>query len=224
MKIFALFLLAIVSIFALNFFIPESEDTEKRLIMRAYVFDESVTDPNDWQGENVFAFEELEVGKPRFAAPTSGAGIFNINIEFEYDGGVVEAYSEDVQISIGDGFAPFWDKGKGKHINYDDRMFGYHMHISGSGCMAFKPVRGGGGYYELDEKHGPLDPTKRHGFEGNETFVTVKAYREAGEEWPVATAVIKFTQLMDRTQFDGIFEEGYDDLSRFFEIELISYD
>ena len=29
---------------------------------------------------------------------------------------------------------------------------------------------------------------------------------------------------MDRTQFGGIFEEGCDDLSRFFEIELISYD
>lgn len=103
MKFFAIFLLAIVSIFALNFFIPESEDTEKRLIMRAYVFDESVTDPNDWQGEDVFAFDELEVGKPRFAAPTAGAGIHNINIEFEYDGGVVEAYSEDMQISIGNG-------------------------------------------------------------------------------------------------------------------------
>ena len=48
-------------------------------------------------------YEELEIGKPRLAAPTAGAGIHNINIEFEYDGGVVEAYSEDVQISIGDG-------------------------------------------------------------------------------------------------------------------------
>ena len=219
MKFFAIFLLAIVSIFALNFFIPEAEDTEKRLIMRAYVFDESVTDPNDWQGENVFAFEELEVGKPRFAAPTSGAGIFNINIEFEYEGGVVEAYSEDVQISIGDGFAPFWDEGDGKHVNYGDRMFGYHMHISGSGCMAFKPVRGSVGYCELDEKHGPMDPTKTIGSIGNETFVTVNAYREAGEEWPVATAVLKFTQLPDFGHPSGSLGR-----SRFFAIELVSYE
>lgn len=218
MKYFAVFILAIVCVAALSFFTYDPPYEEPRLKMSTFVFDDSIADPNDWDKKsNVFTFEELELGVPKIVTTSmyDHSDLVNINILFEYDGGIIQATSDDVQISVGDGAGPFYLAKRSQPT----QRFGYNFHVNDSGYMAFNPVIGGSGACELDEKHFPLDPSRRNALPGNETFINVRVYKNDLNEWPLVTATIKLTQL-----YDGRWPVGKPVTSDFFQIELISYE
>ncbi|MBQ8508448.1 MAG: hypothetical protein IJ493_00900 [Clostridia bacterium] len=214
MRYFVLFLCSVICILSLNFFIDAPEDVERKLIISPYVFDEGVMDPNEWDDNTKFSFEPLELNEVRLMAPTSGADMWNLNIFFEYEGGVIEATAEDVQISVGANARPFYNTEEG----HKGRSFGYSKYINDSGYMAFHPT-GGYGFVEKDDITIPYFEKPDPGYPGKKYYITVKVYKNAGDEWPIVTATLELIQLEDKTLFNR-----KSDMSRFFSIELISYE
>ncbi|MBQ8508449.1 MAG: hypothetical protein IJ493_00905 [Clostridia bacterium] len=215
MRYFILFLCSIICIISLNFFIDTSEDVERKLIISPYVFEEGVTDPNEWDDNTQFSFEPLELNEARLMAPTSGAGMWNLNILFEYEDGVIEVTSEDVQISVGANARPFYDTEEG----HKGRSYGYSKYINDSGYMAFYPTGGCYGYHEIDDIKIPSLSSQEAGYPGKEYDITVKVYKNPGDEWPIVTATLKLVQLEDKKLWGGTSEQ-----SRYYSIELTSYE
>ena len=102
MKYFAVFLVAVVVIIGLNLLLPDSDESKlAKLKISAYVFcDDAITDPNERSTNELYYFEELEVGKTRLLAPIVGAGSHNLSFRFEFDGGIVEMVSGDMGVGV----------------------------------------------------------------------------------------------------------------------------
>ena len=212
-KVFIVFLTCVVCILALSIFrdIPDDKKLPE-LVISPYLFDESVTDPNDGTGGTAFAFEPLAVGEVRLMAPVIGTGVFNLGFFFEFEGGVVEVVSEskDVQLSTANADEPWRESLDLKH-----RIFDYRLRVASEGYMSANPLGSGCGYHiDFD---GSLKQFR--GAVGKEYYLAVKAYEFSNENSPVITARLKLTQLEDHAK--GTIDP---DISRFFSIELVSYE
>ena len=196
MRYFIIFILAIVCLITLNFFIEPSKDTSTELIISPYVFDESITDPNEFDENTIFSFEPLELNKVRLMAPTAGAGIWNLNILFEYEGGTIEVFTDDVQISVDADAQPLYYTEEG----FKSRRFGYNMLLNESGYLSFYPIGGCYGYHDLDEK---VTYAQQHDYTetGHEYYITVNAYKNSDDKWPIITAKLKLVKLEDLSFF-----------------------
>ena len=212
MKI-VIIIIAIVSLLiGASLLLPKPEVTEpSELVISAYLFDESIVDPNDGLGDTYYSFEALELNKPRLMAPLVGAGMYNLCIYLEYEGGVVEVVSEsyDVQLSISSGDKPWSDS------NIDKRRYSSALKIGNSGYMNLNPLGSGCGELIINDDS---MYSNRDSDEGREYFLSVNAYDFSDENAPVISAVLCLTQLHDDAE--NTYKKG---ASRFFSIELISY-
>ena len=184
---------------------------EKRLIIKPYLYIGDETDPNKWDEKSKFAFTELLPGETRLMAPTYGEGLWNLNIGFEYDGGIIRVESEDCQISVGERAIPFYEsstEGKGT-----DRIYCYKWQLRDSGYLAFCPVKGGYGFTDIDDIK-IMSFEYRNGYPGLESFVTINVFNDDADKYPVYSATLKFVQLHEDSPFQ-------DRVSRFFSIEYI---
>ena len=184
---------------------------EKRLIIKPYLYIGDETDPNNWDEKSKFAFTELLPGETRLMAPTYGEGLWNLNIGFEYDGGIIRVESEDCQISVGERAIPFYvssTEGRGT-----DRIYCYKWQLRDSGYLAFCPVKGGYGFTDIDDIK-IMSFEYRNGYPGLESFVTINVFNDDADKYPVCSAKLKFVQIHEESPFG-------DDVSRFFSIEYI---
>lgn len=159
-----------------------------------------------------YAFEPLELGVPRQLAPTTGTNMKNLQLYLEFDGGTIQVISDnrDVQISVDERAQP-WN-----YDGFSGRMFGYNMHVNNSGYMALFPIGGRIGFVHFDDVLYSTDNQKYvQGYTGREYFVTIAASIPPEDDSPVITAKLKLIQLAD---------ENDDGESRFYSIELISYE
>ena len=184
---------------------------EKRLIIKPYLYIGDETDPNNWDEKSKFAFTELLPGETRLMAPTSTPTMWNLNIGFEYDGGIIRVESEDCQISVGDKAQPFYKNSSSGNAN--DRIYCYSWQLRDSGYLAFFPVYGGSGWHDIDDIK-IMSFEQRYGYPGKESFITVNVFNDDADKYPVCSATLKLIQL----EQDG---SGGDTVSSFFSIEYI---
>ena len=143
---------------------------EKRLIIKPYLYIGDETNPNNWDEKSKFAFTELLPGETRLMAPTYGEGLLNLNIGFEYDGGIIRVESEDCQISVGEKAIPFYEsstEGKGT-----DRIYCYNWQLRDSGYLAFCPVKGCYGFVDIDDIK-IMSFEHRDGYVGLESYIKI---------------------------------------------------
>lgn len=85
MRYFIIFILALACMVSLNFIIPETNaEAANELKIIAYVIASDIDDPNMCDENTEYRFELLEPGEVRLMAPTVGAGMWNLNLYFEY--------------------------------------------------------------------------------------------------------------------------------------------
>lgn len=184
---------------------------EKRLIIKPYLYIGDETDPNKWDEKSKFAFTELLPGETRLMAPTYGAGLWNLNIGFEYEGGIIRVESDDCQISVGERAIPFYvssTEGRGT-----DRIYCYKWQLRDSGYLAFRPAIGAYGFAEIDDIK-IMAFEHYDGYPGLESFVTINVFNDDADKYPVYSATLKFVQLHEDSPFQ-------DRVSRFFSIEYV---
>lgn len=212
MRYFIIFILALACMVSLNFIMPEAAaETANELKISAYVIASDIDDPNMCDENTEYDFELLEPGEVRLMAPTVGAGMWNLNLYFEYDG-IIEVITDDVQISVGANARAFYEDEE----SFKGRMYGYQFHVNDSGHMSFYPCGGCYGYKDLDEKTNP--PYKTEDEPGHEYYITVNAYKDSDCEWPTASAILKLTKLKDN---HAVLRDT--NVSRYYSIELVSY-
>ena len=211
MKYFALFLVAVVVIIGLNFVLPDTDKSKlPELKISAYVFcDDTITDPNERSTNELYYFEELEIGKTHLLAPIVGAGSHNLSFRFEFDGGIVEMVSSDMDVglSVSDEEEPWRED-----ISFFSSRFAYSHRVASGGYISATPVGAGGGTPMVHDKD-----ISGVGYTGREYFLTVNAYEFSDEAHPVITATVKLTQLCDddpNRLMNGV--------SLFFSVELVS--
>ena len=184
---------------------------EKRLIIKPYLYIGDETDPNNWDEKSKFAFTELLPGETRLMAPTYGEGLLNLNIGFEYDGGIIRVESEDCQISVGEKAIPFYEsstEGKGT-----DRIYCYNWQLRDSGYLAFCPVKGCYGFVDIDDIK-IMSFEHRDGYVGLESYIKINVFNDDADKYPVCSATLKFTQLLGDCPWG-------DRISRFYSVEYI---
>ncbi|MCI8387744.1 MAG: hypothetical protein HFE63_04690 [Clostridiales bacterium] len=204
MRYFVTFFIAVIAILAICVFNPpEPAENDRTLKISAYLYDKSAADPNEWY-ENKdmrFELEELKPGEVRLLATPEAIDMYNYNILFEYEDGIVTVESDYVQITKGEHFAPWYKLEKGNDMarNYSDRIYGYNMYLRSSGYFTFYPIGSGiCSYAEFDEKIPAMGPNPVAEI-GQEYYVTVKAFHDDSDEFPVAEIELKFVVLKDES-------------------------
>ncbi len=182
------------------------------LKISAYVYDEN--------GET-WSMQQLRLNEPKNLVPTAvleneGVDMTNFNLHFEYEDGIciMSAPERDIQLSVGRN-GGIWQRGEDESTRVFDCENNFELTLSRAGYMAFAPF---GAYNQNINYCGSKEfAVLFDNFEpyiGQEYILTVKACDF--DKVPVITAQVKFTSLEDAAYDDG----G----SRYFSIELVSYD
>lgn len=191
---------------------PEDEvDIEDALAIFAYVYNDTATPEKLADGEYIPAsFDKLVLGEVRYTG--FNLEMENINLQFDFDGGIIEVESEacDVQLTAGDEKRP-WDYEGG----YWERQRGAKLNVPDGGYIAVNPISSGRGYLGFD--YGDPDWDKSENYAGREHILIVRAYKLDDQLSPLVTAEIKLTQLGCPDSPDEI-------MTGYYAIELISYE
>lgn len=202
----------------------ESSDDESRkegLKISAYLFDENTTEPAVWDDDTVFALEQLELNKVRLLAPNWGVmNMMNLNMFFEFEGGMIEVISEekDIQLSVNDSLKPWYSD-----TDMNKRTFGFSISLANKGFISAAPMGAGFGNYM-----GTVEVPRFDGYTGREYYLTVNAYTLDNDKSPAVKARLRLVQLKDYGAADESGEmtpkqrEGKS--SRCFSIELTEYE
>ncbi len=182
------------------------------LKISAYVYDEN--------GET-WSLQKLNLNDPKELVPTyalqqEGIDMVNLHLHFEYEDGIciMSAPERDMQLSVGRN-GGIWLRGEDESTRVFDCENNFEITLSRAGYMATVPFGAmnkhinGCGSKEFSVLYDNFEP-----YIGQEYILTVKACDF--EKSPVITAQVKFTSLEDASFDDG----G----SRYFSVELISYD
>ncbi len=182
------------------------------LKISAYVYDEN--------GET-WSFQKLNLNEPKNLVPTAvlqneGIDMVNFNLHFEYEDGIciVSAPERNMQLSVGRN-GDIWVRGEESSTRVFDSENNYELILSRAGYMAFAPFGGKNRNMVFGENeefyvfYKNFEP-----YIGQEYILTVNACDF--DKVPVITAQVKLTSLEDAAYDDGT--------SRYFSIELVSYD
>ena len=189
----------------------EEFDIDEALIISAYVYNDTATPEKLAGGDSPpMSFGQLELGEKRYTAFTSA--MENINLRFDFDGGIIEVESEacDVQLTTGGEKRP-WDYEGG----YWERQRGAKLNVPDGGYIAVNPISSGRGFLGFD--YGDPVWDKSENYAGREHILVVRAYNLDDQLSPLVTAEIKLTQLGKPDSPDEI-------LTGYYAIELISYE
>lgn len=146
-------------------------------------------------------------------APVIGImNLCNLNIYFEFEGGLIEIISEDkdIQLSIGELLEPWTSLYVG-----DSRTYGWNISIANKGFIAALPLGSGYGSSNWAQE----DKIPVNGYIGREYYLTVNAYGLDSDKAPVVKAKLKLVQLEDKQEINRS-----EKTSRMFSIELVSYE
>lgn len=189
----------------------EADAPDDALRIYPYVFSADITDPHSEQASDADgSFDILRLNEPRYLVPFPEK-FENLNIRFEFDGGIIELISDDrdVQLSVGDSPGP-WHGG-----GYYTRTFAASLRVPDGGYIAINPMGSGRGFRNYYADGG--DWTTDAGWLGREYYLTVNTYKFDNESSPVIKATLKLTQLSDPGFPDN-------DGSAYYSIELVSYE
>ena len=191
---------------------PEEEvNIKDALAIFAYVYDDTATPEKLADGDSPpMSFGQLELGEKRYTAFTSA--MENINLRFDFDGGIIEVESEacDVQLTTGDEKRP-WDYAGGEW----ERQRGAKLNVPDGGYIAVNPISSGRGFLGFDYGDPVWDMSENYA--GREHILVVRAYNLDDQLSPLVTAEIKLTQLGYPDSPDEI-------MTGYYAIELISYE
>ncbi len=182
------------------------------LKISAYVYDEN--------GET-WSLQELNLNEPKKLVPVhvlenEGVDMVNLHLHLEYEDGIciMSAPERDIQLSVGRN-GGIWKRGEDESTRVFDCENNYELTLSRAGYMATVPFGATNvnvnflGSKEQSVLYDNFEP-----YIGQEYILTVKACDF--EKSPVIIAQVKFTSLEDAAIDDGT--------SRYFSIELVSYD
>ncbi|MCI8387381.1 MAG: hypothetical protein HFE63_02805 [Clostridiales bacterium] len=190
----------------------EVVDLSDTLVISPYIFSKDITDPiyaNNMEING--SFEELKLNEIRYVNGYSD-GMANINIRFNFDGGIIELISDscDIQLSTGNSAEPFKSYENIRERKYSDRLT-----VSDGGYIAINPIASKRGCNFFNK--GDPDWDMSDGYVGRKYYLTVNAYDFSNVNSPVITAKLELIQLEDTAFPDG---KG----SAYYSIELISYE
>ncbi len=182
------------------------------LKISAYVYDEN--------GET-WSLQKLDLNEPKNLVPThvlenEGVDIENFHLHLEYEDGIciVSAPERDIQLSVGRN-GGIWRRGEDESTRVFDCENNYELTLSRAGYMAVVPF--GCMNFRVNFLGSKEQSVLYDNFEpyiGQEYILTVNACDF--DKVPVITAQVKLTSLEDAAYDDGT--------SRYFSIELVSYD
>lgn len=215
-KAIIVIIILLSALLALNLLFPSKKKVSniKELQIIPFLFDESITDPNDGKQGTDFVFEPLELNKVRFLAPVVNAEMWNHSIRLIFEGGTIEIISDnnDVSLSVGE-HGEAWIDGS----QCDNRIHGFSQRVvSGTYVAACPFTSDSGSCYRTFPDGSPVPEIE--GYTGREFYITVIAYEFSNENRPIVTAKLRLIQLEDRGP------NCRKDRSNLFSIELISYE
>lgn len=211
MKYVGVLIIAIICLIVVNCLIPVSTmETIPELVIRPYMFEMEIGDPNTYTEQDKFNFETLEVGVSRILAPVIGTDVINLCFYIEFDGGIVEVISDDkdVQLSMTGSSNPWGGE------DFDNRIFDSKLRVGNSGYISMNPLGSGCGTVVIFD-----DDMRINGEVGKKYHLTINAYEFMNTEAPIITAKIILTQLNDDMRNTCVSGS-----SRFFSVELVSYE
>lgn len=182
------------------------------LKISAYLFDKDTPEPVEFDDKTTYTLEQLKLNEVRIMTPIWEMDMANLNIYFEFEGGICEVISEDkeIQLSVDNTLKPW-------HIENGvaERTFGFKMDFMNKKWVALCPMGAGNGHC----MHDSIDVMSFAGYIGREYYLTVNAYALDNDKAPVIRAKLKFIQLEDHR---GVAE--WETRSRCFSIELTEYE
>lgn len=212
LKCLIIFFFTIISFCSCNADNTPVTSINDALKIRAYVYDEN--------GET-WSFQQLKLNEPKNLVPLhilqhdGGLDIENFNLHFEYEDGicVMTSPDRDMQLSVGNN-GDMWEREEDWTTRVYDCDNNYEIILSRPGYMAVALF----GMKNINIINvNPENAVRFDNFEpyiGQEYYLTVKACDF--EKVPVITAQVKLTSLAD--------EEYNDGTSRYFSIEIVSYE
>lgn len=181
------------------------------LKISAYVYNE---DGKTW------GIQTLHLNEPKELVPTyvlqdyEDKIMVNFNIHFEYEDGIciMSAPNRDMQLSVGKN-GGVWKRGEDMSTRVYDFQNNYELTLSRPGYMAVAMFGMKNRDIYVSDEVAPFFKNFE-AYIGQEYYLTVKACNF--DKVPVITAQLKFTSLEDDSYTDGT--------SRYFSIELVSYE
>jgi len=188
---------------------------DEKSVKHGWWVDESTEEMLDSDNYDIFVYECLNLNEVRTLAP-SGWGHIKLGIFFEFDG-MIEVTTEDEHILLvcDRGSKPPYGHGSGKVANlvYGDIKIPYEA------CVSIWPMD----KYILKSPV-ELGPHTTGMKIGREHYLNVNAYKFDNEKTPVISAKLKLIVLEDTSLSSTSRASMGEDYSRFWSIELVSYE